>query len=88
METRKGNGVELSAGGEPLSQLESSDYKGNSRRGSGLLKPWLIAAASAAVAGVAAAWWYRKTLTRLRETEEAASDSYFGISGDEPGEDS
>jgi hypothetical protein len=42
-----------------------------------------IAAASALVGGLAAAWWYRKTLTKLHQTEETDQNSDFGISGDD-----
>jgi hypothetical protein len=42
------------------------------------LKVGLVAAGTAA-AGLAAAWWYRKTLARLREAEEAADDTNFRI---------
>jgi hypothetical protein len=40
----------------------------------------LVAAASALVGGLAAAWWYRKTLHTLRQTEEFDSNPEFGIS--------
>jgi hypothetical protein len=29
--------------------------------------------------GLAAAWWYRKTVARLREAEAAADDPHFRI---------
>ena len=48
------------------------------RGGSKWLKVGLVAAGTAA-AGLAAAWWYRKTLARLREAEEAADDTNFRI---------
>lgn len=41
------------------------------------LKVGAIAAASAVVGGLAAAWFYRKTLSRLREAEERVPDSEF-----------
>jgi hypothetical protein len=43
----------------------------------------VVAAASALVGGLAAAWWYRKTLKTLRQTEEFDSNPEFGISSDE-----
>jgi hypothetical protein len=39
----------------------------------------LLTAGSALAGGVAAAWWYRKTLIKLRETGENAGNPYFGI---------
>jgi hypothetical protein len=46
-------------------------------------KVGIAAAASALVGGLAAAWWYRKTLKTLRQTEEINQNSKFGISTDE-----
>jgi hypothetical protein len=43
----------------------------------------LVAAASALVGGLAAAWWYRKTLHTLRQTEEFESNPEFGISSED-----
>jgi hypothetical protein len=43
-------------------------------QGAGWLKVGAIAAASAVLGGLAAAWFYRKTLTRLREAENEISD--------------
>jgi hypothetical protein len=42
----------------------------------------LLAAASALAGGLAAAWWYRKTLSRLQEAEDGVADPQFGISYD------
>jgi hypothetical protein len=47
------------------------------------LRVGLVAAASAMAGGLAAAWWYRKTLKTLRQTEEIAPNPEFGISSDE-----
>jgi hypothetical protein len=41
------------------------------------LKLGLVAAASVLAGGVAAAWWYRKTLTKLREAEENSHNLDF-----------
>jgi hypothetical protein len=41
-----------------------------------------VAVASALAGGLAAAWWYRKTLSRLQEAEESANNPQFGISDD------
>jgi hypothetical protein len=42
---------------------------------SGWLRVGTIAAASAVLGGLAAAWFYRKTLTQLQEAENEISDS-------------
>jgi hypothetical protein len=46
-------------------------------------KVGIAAAASALIGGLAAAWWYRKTLKTLRQTEEIDPNSKFGISPDQ-----
>jgi hypothetical protein len=46
------------------------------------VKVSILAAASALAGGLAAAWWYRKTLSRLQEAEEATDNPQIGISGD------
>ena len=51
------------------------------------LKVGVIAAASALAGGMAAAWYYRKTLTRLRQAEAASSDTEFRMPEDDLGED-
>ena len=43
------------------------------------LKVSVIAAASALAGGMAAAWYYRKTLISLREAESNAGNPEFGI---------
>jgi len=40
-----------------------------------------IAVVSALAGGLAAAWYYRKTLSRLQHAQLEASDSKFGIPG-------
>jgi hypothetical protein len=47
-----------------------------------LLKLGAIAVASALLGGVAAAWWYRKTLRKLHETGENYNNPHFGIDSD------
>lgn len=47
---------------------------------SGWMKFGVIALASAVLGGMATAWWYRKTLIRLRQAEGAAPNPQFGIS--------
>jgi hypothetical protein len=46
----------------------------------------LVAAASALAGGLAAAWWYRKTLRKLRQEDEKALNPHFGIPEDDPPE--
>jgi len=53
-------------------------------RFSGWLKAGVIAGASALAGGLAAAWWYRKTLKTLRQTGETAQNPHFGIPPDHP----
>ena len=47
------------------------------------VKVGVVAAASALIGGMAAAWWYRKTLKTLRQTGDMQSNPDFGISDDE-----
>jgi hypothetical protein len=39
-----------------------------------------VATASAIAGGIAVAWWYRKTLRKLRTIEPGVQNSDFGIS--------
>ena len=49
----------------------------------GWFKLGVIAAASAAVGGLAAAWWYRKTLAKLRQAEEASENPDFSSAAED-----
>ena len=49
-------------------------------RRSARLKVTAIAAVSALTGGLAAAWFYRRTLTRLQHAELNGRDSNFGMS--------
>ncbi len=72
----------VSTGASPESQTD--------RRGTappGWLKVGAVAAASAIVGGLAAAWFYRKTLSQLREAEDKISNSESRITEDESAED-
>jgi hypothetical protein len=63
--------------------FESNIYHDNEppkEASSGWLKFALLTAATALAGGVATAWFYRKTLERLRETGENPQNSHFGIS--------
>ena len=57
----------------------------------GDLRDWVkvgaIAAGSAVLGGLAAAWFYRKTLSQLRKAENEISDSDSEITEDERAED-
>jgi len=50
----------------------------------GWVKLGVVAVASVLAGGLAAAWWYRKTLIRLRQAEEKPINPHFGISEDDP----
>jgi hypothetical protein len=70
--------------------LESASFPTSQRAAvapSRWLKLGVVAAASAFAGGLAAAWWYRKTLTKLRDAEQDHSDSHFEISEDNPADD-
>lgn len=68
-----------------LSVPSESDTKGNVPKG--WLKVGAIAAASAVLGGLAAAWFYRKTLSQLREAEQKLPDSEFIATEYDPPED-
>jgi hypothetical protein len=68
----------------PLESEISDKKEAAERRSSGWLRLGLFAAASALAGGLAAAWWHRKTLTKLRQGEENASNPDFRISGSDP----
>jgi hypothetical protein len=59
--------------------------KNESRKaqGSGILKVGLISAASAVVGGLAAAWWYRKTLHKLQNPIVSTAIPKSGYSGED-----
>lgn len=61
----------------------SADQEGSSKDGSGWLRFALLTAASAVAGGLATAWFYRKTLNKLRESGESAKNTDFG-SAEEP----
>ena len=51
-----------------------------------VLKLGAVAAASAILGGVAAAWWYRKTIKTLHESGENGKNPHFGIGLQAPDE--
>jgi hypothetical protein len=61
----------------------STDREGSGKERSGWLRFALLTAASAVAGGLATAWFYRKTLNKLRETGESAKNTDFG-SAEEP----
>jgi membrane associated rhomboid family serine protease len=67
--------------------LESSSYSAPEKdvgEPAGWLKVGAVAAGSALVGGLLAAWWYSKTLSKLRQAEEDAKNPHFGIPADDP----
>jgi len=88
--------AEPETGREMASNLESSSSAGEDgepqvvRRSAtppGWLKVGAVAAASAVLGGLAAAWFYHKTLSRLREAEDTISSSESRTTEDESAED-
>jgi hypothetical protein len=69
-------------------ESESSSTPGNAAPTSpGLVRLGVVAAASVLAGGLAAAWWYRKTLSKLRQAEEKHINPNFGIPEDESRDD-
>jgi flagellar basal body-associated protein FliL len=62
-----------------LESESSGEEKKTSEGTSGWVRIALITAASAVAGGLATAWFYRKTLARLRETGENPQNPHFGI---------
>lgn len=55
------------------SDLKSVEYESEAKQGPaapGWFKVGVLAAASAAIGGLAVAWYYRNTLARLRQAED------------------
>lgn len=69
--------------------LETTTSRGNGRgREAGeWLRLGLIAAGSALAGGLAAAWWYRKTLSKLHQAAEDVPHYRTNIQEDENPED-
>jgi hypothetical protein len=61
--------------------------KGSDAVPPGWLKVGAVAAASAVLGGLAAAWFYRKALSQLREAEDKIPSSEIKTPGDESAED-
>jgi hypothetical protein len=64
-----------------------SDSRPRENRPSGRLVVAIAAATSALLGGLAAAWYYRRTISRLQQAGENGPDSKFGIppQGDDDG---
>lgn len=68
---------------EQANHLDSEDYdvhKVPSKRLPRWIRIGAIAAASVLAGGLAATWFYRKTVVRLRQASENPDDPDFGIS--------
>jgi hypothetical protein len=65
-----------------LDSIDSEIKTAEKPRSSNWLKIAILTAGSALAGGIAAAWWYRKTLEKLRETGETQKNPHFGISGE------
>jgi hypothetical protein len=65
---------------KPLISVESSDPGKTVTELPAWMKVGAVAAASALAGGLAAAWFYRKTLIRLRNAELEPDNSNFRIS--------
>ena len=76
-----------SSGTEPLAGGTENPLSTGGASGQGWLRVGAIAAASAVVGGLAAAWFYRKTLSRLREAGDEIPDSLSEITENETEED-
>ena len=67
-----------------LDSATSSDEPAQREDSNRWVKVGFVAVASALAGGLAAAWWYRKTLSRLQEAEEGTNNPEIGISDDKP----
>jgi hypothetical protein len=62
-----------------LESNTSSDPQAPRIRAGAWFKIAILTAGSAFIGGVAAAWWYRKTLTKLHENGETSNNPHFGM---------
>ncbi len=72
------------------SNFESDIYEKNESElepPSSWLRVGLIAVASAVLGGMGAAWWYRKTLIRMRQMEETGQNPQFGMPEEPPSDE-
>lgn len=68
----------------PLEHGLSESKPAEASRPTSWLKVGIFAAASALAGGMAVAWYYRKTLTRLRQAEGEMLNPEFGMAEDDP----
>jgi hypothetical protein len=66
----------------PLKSSTSSSQRADGAELPGWLKLGVVTAASALAGGLAAAWWYRKTLEKLCQGIEIGENPDFRISSD------
>jgi hypothetical protein len=62
-----------------LDSTNSSGTEPEARPTAGSFKVRTAAAVSLLAGGLLAAWWYRKTLSKLRKAEEDGQNPHFGI---------
>jgi hypothetical protein len=71
-----------------LDSSASPELESDPVQPAGWFKVGAVAAASALAGGLVATWWYRKTLSRLREAEESGQNPHFGIPETDPQDES
>jgi hypothetical protein len=71
----------------PSESMTSSSATAIRQRGSGWLRLSALAAASALAGGLAAAWYYRKTLNALHQADSIEPPPEFGNGGEHVEED-
>ena len=61
----------------PLESVDSPEARGEDAPVPGWVRVGLIAVASAVAGGMAAAWWYRKTIDHLQQAGENPENTNF-----------
>ena len=57
------------------------------KRPAGWVRSGAMAVVGALVGGLLAAWWYRSTLSQLRQAEADSKNPHFGIPSDPPADE-
>ena len=70
-----------------LESIVSRESDGRSRQVSGWLRFGIVAAASALAAGLATAWWYKNTLSTLRQAEAGRRNPEYEVSEEDPADE-
>ncbi|MDR3776143.1 MAG: hypothetical protein P4K97_04555 [Terracidiphilus sp.] len=70
-----------------LESTSSEEKRSAGARPFGWIRLGAVAAVSVFAGGLAAAWWYRKTLTALRQAEENGTNPQYGNFGDDPSDE-